>query len=98
MTAELTRDGDVLRLRGSISYDNADVLCALGSELLAQTGRQATVDLSGLTEASSLAVAVLLRWARAAASKGNELKVAGMPERCRAIVKVSGLVEALPEV
>lgn len=97
MTAQLVREGDVLRFAGSISYDNADALCEDGLRLLAQTGSQVTVDLSGLTGASSLSVAVLLRWARAAAAKGQVLRLAGVPERCRAIVRVSGLSDALPE-
>lgn len=98
MTTRLVREGDVLHLSGDISYENADALCAEGLGLLAQTGARATVDLAGLTAASSLAVAVLLRWAQAAAGKGQTLQLAHVPERCRAIVRVSGLVDALPEV
>lgn len=97
MTARLVREGDNLRLEGGISYDNADALCTEGLRLLGQSGRQVTVDLSGLTGASSLSVAVLLRWARAAAGNGQFLQLAGVPERCRAIVRVSGLSDALPE-
>lgn len=97
MTARLVREGDNLRLEGGISYDNADALCTEGLRLLGQSGRQVTVDLSGLTGASSLSVAVLLRWARAAAGNGQFLRLAGVPERCRAIVRVSGLSDALPE-
>lgn len=93
----LLREGDVLRLSGDINYDNADGLCAQGMALLAQTGPQPLVDLSGLTGASSLVVAVLLRWARAAAARGQHLQLAHVPERCRAIVRVSGLSDALPE-
>lgn len=98
MTGLLTRDGDCLRLSGAISYDNADAVCAEGIALLEQTGNQTVIDLAGLTSASSLGVAVLLRWARAAAASGRSLQLAHVPERCRAIVRVSGLAEALPEV
>ena len=94
----LVREGDVLRLSGDISYDNADAVCAEGLGLLAQAGSQPVIDLSGLTAASSLAVAVLLRWARSAAVRGQRLQLAHVPERCRAIVRVSGLADALPEV
>lgn len=94
----LTREGDVLRVRGDISYNNADALCTEGLGLLAQAGAQPVVNLAGLTAASSVAVAVLLRWARAAAVRGQQLRLAQVPERCQAIVRVSGLAEALPEV
>lgn len=94
----LIRDGDVLRLSGDISYDNADAVCAEGLQLLAQAGSQPVIDLSALTAASSVAVAVLLRWARATAISGQRLQLTHVPERCRAIVRVSGLADALPEV
>jgi phospholipid transport system transporter-binding protein len=94
----LTRENDVLRVRGDISYDNADALCTEGLALLAQAGTRPVVDLAGMTAASSVAVAVLLRWARATAARGQQLRLAQVPERCRAIVRVSGLAEALPEV
>lgn len=98
MSVMLTREGDCLRLSGAIDYDNADTLCAEGLALLGQTGLQTVVDLAALTSASSLGVAVLLRWARTAAARGQRLQLAHVPARCRAIVRVSGLAEALPEV
>lgn len=98
MSATLTRSGERLQLSGAIDYDNADAICAEGLALLAQNGSQTVVDLAGLTSASSLSVAVLLRWARTAATQGGRLQLAHVPERCRAIVRVSGLAEALPEV
>jgi len=98
MSATLTRSGDCLQLSGAIDYDNADAICAEGLALLGQTGSQTVVDLAGLTSASSLSVAVLLRWARTAAARGSHLQLAHVPARCRAIVQVSGLAEALPEV
>ena len=93
----LTREGDVLRLSGDITYDNADAVCAQGLGLLAQVGATPVIDLAGLTTASSVAVAVLLRWSRTAAVQGQSLQLANVPERCRAIVRVSGLADALPD-
>ena len=96
--ATLVRSGDRLILSGAIDYGNADALCAEGIALLGQTGPQTVVDLAGLTSASSLSVAVLLRWARTAAACGHHLQLTRVPARCRAIVRISGLAEALPEV
>lgn len=98
MAATLTRSGDRLQLTGAIDYDNADAICVEGIALLGQTGAQTVVDLAGLTSASSLSVAVLLRWARMAAAQGRLLQLTQVPPRCQAIVRVSGLAEALPEV
>lgn len=98
MAATLMRSGDRLLLTGAIDYDNADAICAEGITLLGQTGSQTVVDLAGLTSASSLSVAVLLRWARMTASQGHQLQLTQVPPRCQAIVRVSGLAEALPEV
>ncbi len=94
----LIREGDVLRLSGDVTYDNAEALCAEGLGLLAGISSSPTVDLAGLTTASSLTVAMLLRWARAAAARGQSLRLTQVPERCLAIIRVSGLTDALPEV
>lgn len=98
MSDMLARDGNCLRLSGAITYDNADAVCAEGIAVMERSATAVVVDLTGLTSASSLTVAVLLRWARTAAVRGHQLQLANVPERCRAIARVSGLADALPEV
>ncbi len=93
MTARLSLDGEVLRVEGHIDAGNADAVCAEGERLLA--GQPVSrIDLAALASASTLVVAVLLRWARAAAAGGRTLQLANVPEKCRAIIAVSGLTEA----
>jgi anti-anti-sigma factor len=98
MSGLLTARGNVLHVDGSIDFRNADACCAEGLDLLAaMPAGPVVVDLAGLATASSVAVAVLLRWARAVAARGQALALARVPEKCRAIVRVSGLADALPE-
>lgn len=98
MSAIVTRDGQTLRINADIDFDNADACCDAGLGLIAQMSGDVVADLSVIGAASSISVAVLLRWARAAAARGSALHLAKVPEKCRAIVSVSGLKEALPEV
>lgn len=93
MTARLRLEADVLHVEGRIGADNADAVCAEGERLLAgqPVGR---IDLAALESASTLVAAVLLRWARAAAARGQALRLANVPDKCRAIIAVSGLAEA----
>jgi anti-anti-sigma factor len=99
MTALLTRTQQTLKLDGDIVLSNADACCDEGLALLRQMeAEDVVVDLATLTSASSLTVAVLLRWARQVAAQGRTLRLSNVPEKCRAIVQVSGLIDALPEL
>ncbi|MGH8491805.1 MAG: STAS domain-containing protein [Moraxellaceae bacterium] len=98
MSASLTRDGAKLQVSGHIGFAGANTACDQGLALIAAAPGDVVVDLAGLESPSSVSVAVLLRWARAVAARGNCLSLANVPEKCRAILSVSGLAEALPEV
>lgn len=97
MTAIVTRDGTTLRINADVDFANADACCDAGLGLIAAVDGDVTIDLAALPSASSVVVAVLLRWARAVAARGHVLRLVHVPEKCRAIVSVSGLGEALPE-
>lgn len=98
MSLALSVDGATLRAEGVIGFDNADACCAEGLRLLAGMPETVTLDLGGLASASTVTVAVLLRWARALAARGGRLQLARVPDKCRAILGVSGLSTALPEI
>jgi anti-anti-sigma factor len=95
--ATLTRDGATLRVSGTVDYTNADACRQEGLALLGQMPAEVVVDLAGLVSPTSVTVAVLLNWARSAAARQGSLRLAQVPEKCRAILSVSGLAEALPE-
>ena len=97
MTAIVTCDGNTLHIASDVVFANADACCDAGLALIAAIDGDVVVDLAALPAASSVVVAVLLRWARTVAARGHVLRLAHVPEKCRAIVSVSGLGEALPE-
>lgn len=98
MSASLARDGAKLQVRGRIDFAGADALCNEGLALIAGMPGDVVADLGALESPGSISVAVLLRWSRAVAARGNQLQLARVPEKCRAILRVSGLADALPEV
>lgn len=98
MSAALATEGATLKVSGSLDFISADACCDQGLALLEKMPAEVVVDLSGLTSASTVSVAVLLRWARSVAARNGRLRLAQVPERCRAILRVSGLAEALPEI
>lgn len=97
MSLELSREGATLAVAGAVDFGNADACCNQGLALLAGMPADVVIDLGRLEASGTVSVAVLLRWARAMAARQGRLRLAHVPERCRAILRVSGLVEALPE-
>lgn len=97
MSARLSAEGGTLRLTGVVGFDNADACCAEGLALLEKMPADVVVDLAGLESASTVSAALLLRWARRLAARNGSLRLAHVPEKCRAILRVSGLSTALPE-
>lgn len=97
MTVSLERRDNTLHIHGSIEFANANACSDEGLVLLAAMQGDVVVDLAAATAVSSLSVAVLLRWARAVAANGAVLRLKNVSEKARAIVRVSGLTDALPE-
>lgn len=56
---------------------------------------EVVVDLSGVTEADSSAVALLLAWARNVKSSGRTLKLVSVPTGLQRLIAVYGLTELL---
>jgi anti-anti-sigma factor len=98
VSASLARDGAKLQVRGHIGFADANLAGDQGLALIAGAPGDVVADLAGLESPSSVSVAVLLRWARALAARGDRLSLVNVPEKCRAILSISGLTEALPEV
>lgn len=74
---------------GTLNFDSAAKLFDQARAL-----KPARVDLSGVTEADSTAVALLVELARVQAARGRKLAVAGMPTGVRALCDLYG-VDAL---
>jgi phospholipid transport system transporter-binding protein len=59
-------------------------------------GTDIRVDLSGVTEADSSAVGLLLAWTRAAAARGGRISFENLPGNLTALIKLYEVGELLP--
>lgn len=85
---------ECLQIVGPLTFDSAaGQLGALG--VLAR-GSRLLLDLSGVTEVDSSAVALLLHWFRQACSAGAELQFVSPPPGLRQLASVYGVNELLP--
>lgn len=96
--ATLTLQDSRLHFGGVVHFDNAERVCNDGLKLLQQAPRQLVIDMQTLESSTSIVVAILLSWTRMASKAQQTLHIAHMPDKLRAIISVSGLTDALPEV
>ena len=84
------------RLSGRVGFDNLVEVRAAG-EARIQEGetRRIAFDCSGLSEANSVAVALLIAWQRAAERCGKTVVFRGASQDLRNIAEFSGLNEML---
>jgi phospholipid transport system transporter-binding protein len=80
-------DGDVLRVTGAMRLADAVSLRDAG---LALIGSAKSIDLSGVVDVDSAAIAVLLAWERASSGPAGPLPVVGAPE---GLLSLSNLYE-----
>lgn len=67
------------RLTGALSIDTAAAILARGSRAFA-AAPQVSVDLSGITQADSAGLSVLLAWVGRARREGRRLSFTSLPE------------------
>ena len=85
------------RLSGSVTFDNLAEFRRAGEALIREFGRgEVEFDCSGLEAASSVAVALLIAWRRAAGACGKSVTFKGASLGLRNIAAFSGLGEILP--
>ncbi len=81
-------------LSGRVSFTNAGALLADGESALRRV-TAAEVDLSGITQADSAALAVLLEWVAGARRRGATLRYTGVPATLTSIARISDVEELL---
>ncbi len=83
-----------ISLQGVVSVAEAERCAAEGAKLLAQISPQQPwiCDLTELAEASSVVVAVLMSWQRAAGAKATQLRLISPPPRLHSILEASNLL------
>lgn len=79
---------------GSLNFSTVAGLLA-GSRAWFADGGRIVIDLSGVTQADSAGVALLVEWLRLARRAGGEIEFRNVPVQVRNLVEVSGLGDAL---
>ncbi len=90
---ELKQGGGTLRLAGQLDFGNAAVAFTSVQHQL-QSGI-VELDLGGLTNADSAALACLLAWRAESNHAGRTLNLVAIPENLRALAQVSDVLQLL---
>lgn len=85
----IARDGERMIVSGAVTLASVATLLEQGRAQILQGAR--VVDLAGVTELDSSALAMLLAWLREARSRNRELAFAGFPEGLTAIARLYGV-------
>ena len=88
----LTREGDTLKIAGPMNIDSVAALLAQSAGML--NGAK-LVDLSGVTEADSSAVSLLLEWRRQ--TKDGALRFANLPPALKSLAELYGVADLIPQ-
>jgi phospholipid transport system transporter-binding protein len=87
-------DGDRMCVVGPMVVTSVTALQAEGESALSAGAK--IVDLSGVTDADSAAVALLLAWVRSAQDRLQEISIVASPESIRSLAALYGVAELLP--
>jgi phospholipid transport system transporter-binding protein len=90
----IRRDGDRLLVDGPVTLDTVPALAQGLDEHLAAGA--SIVDLGGVTEVDSSAVALLLEWRRQAEHRKVALRLQSPPAALRNLAQLYGVLELLP--
>jgi anti-anti-sigma regulatory factor len=78
--AQLTLQETRLLFGGVVHFDNAQKVCDDGLKLLRTAPKAITIDMSQLQSSSSVVVAILVSWLRAASQYQQTLQFCHMPK------------------
>jgi phospholipid transport system transporter-binding protein len=82
------------RLRGPVTVANVEQVQQQAAGMF--DGPQIVVDLSGVTEADSSAVSLLLQWGREAAARGRTIRFQNPNTNLRTLISLYEVDELLP--
>ncbi|WP_020409649.1 STAS domain-containing protein [Hahella ganghwensis] len=92
-------DGATLALTGHIDFDNCVKVMQEGERYLsgsAGTGKNVCIDVSGVENAHSVLLSVLLRWLALSEKVQLEASVSGLSGKMFEVARVSGIDTVLP--
>jgi phospholipid transport system transporter-binding protein len=92
--ATLKREGDKLMVSGPLTLATVARALREGSDAIALGAR--TIDLGGVEELDSSALALLLAWLRAGKRRNLSLSLTRLPEGLTTIASLYGVAELLP--
>lgn len=84
-------------ISGALSFDTVIELLSQGTSLLEKgllEQGDTTIDLTGVTQADSAGLALLIEWLRQARQRGGRLRYTGVPRQLQALAGISD-VESL---
>lgn len=84
-------------LSGRLDRLVAKRLLEEGRRLIESAGQQWQLDLSGVTQSSSVGIALLLDWLRFAQQKNTRIEFINVPHKMRQVIEFSGLNEVLKD-
>ena len=84
------------RPEGHVTFDNLIARRRDGEAFIASSGEHVVMDLSGLEDGNSAAVALLMAWYRKAELEGKELEFRRAPAELIKIIDLSGMTSVLP--
>jgi len=90
----IRRAGDKLTLSGPVTLSGVSAMLQEGNAAIAEGAR--SVDLSGVEELDSSALALLLAWLREAKRQGRDLVFVNLPSGLTTIARLYGVADLLP--
>lgn len=85
------RDGDKIRVAGSITIDNVVAMTQHGISLFEENPLD--IDLASVAEVDSSIVSMLLEWLREARRKKIQLRFINIPESVKSLMQLYGVSE-----
>lgn len=82
-------------LSGNLNYETVPLLWKTSQELFASKN-SLSIDLTGVQQSNSAALALLLEWMKLIDSNGNSIEFLNLPEQLREIAQLCGLDQKLP--
>lgn len=89
----IRRDGDCIRIEGELTLDRIGSLLEEGARWIQAGATQ--VDMSGVTDADSGAIALLLGWIRASRSAGRRLAIVSLAPGLDSLAALYGVDDFL---
>ncbi len=89
------RDAGRFALGGALDFTTATAVLSRGEKLFAGVSGPIEIDLSGVRQADSAGLAVLLEWLGRAARARQTITFRNVPEQLRAIARISELEQLI---